>query len=318
MPREGGCRSSRGSSQTCPLSCGCPGRVRYPELTDELYGVPGRWAILECSGCGVWYLSPRPAIEELPGFYVNYHTHSRAVVGNVGRESWSRYFKQLCRRVYFGAIPGARDFEERFLGAVKPGRLCDVACGNGSWLARMKARGWQVVGVDVDAQAASVACETYGVPVYVGAFEKASMPENSFDAITICHGIEHVADPVETLRSCFRLLRPGGLLSVITPNTRSLGSRWFRARWRGLEPPRHLVLFSPRLLRSVLQREGFSILRLETTARTACQIYCASVLKGRTRRLGALLFLIAELALNSITPCWGEEIGVLASKPALG
>lgn len=81
--------------------------------------------------------------------------------------------------------------------------------------------------------------------------------ESRFDVITLNHVIEHVSDPIELLRSCYRLLKLGGQLWLQTPNIDSLGSRRYGRHWRGLEPPRHLVLFDPVSLRSALHQAGF-------------------------------------------------------------
>jgi len=75
--------------------------------------------------------------------------------------------------------------------------------------------------------------------------------------ITLSHVIEHVHDPLKLLRQCFELLAPGGRLWLQTPNLRSLGHAVFGPAWRGLEPPRHLVLFDRATLMAALAGAGF-------------------------------------------------------------
>ena len=136
-------------------------------------------------------------------------------------------------------------------------RLLDVGCGNGFFLSTAQACGWDAVGVDPDPQAV-INGVNRGVEVRCGGIEQFDSKEQVFDAITLSHVIEHVHDPVATLKSCWRLLKPGGCLWLETPNIDSYGRRRYGGSWRGLEPPRHLVLFTWRSLVSSLSRAGFS------------------------------------------------------------
>jgi 2-polyprenyl-3-methyl-5-hydroxy-6-metoxy-1,4-benzoquinol methylase len=81
--------------------------------------------------------------------------------------------------------------------------------------------------------------------------------EAFFDAITLSHVIEHVHDPVDTLIRCHRMLKPGGYLWLETPNADSVGYELYGRYWRGLEPPRHLVIFNSAALEMTLARAGF-------------------------------------------------------------
>jgi len=78
-----------------------------------------------------------------------------------------------------------------------------------------------------------------------------------FSFITMSHVIEHLHEPIKTLEDCFRLLQPGGTLWIETPSIKALGYSYFHDKWRGLEAPRHLVLFSPDALKFALQKAGF-------------------------------------------------------------
>lgn len=134
--------------------------------------------------------------------------------------------------------------------------MLDVGCGNGDLLARMRRRGLSVEGVDVDGAALEQARRKHGLTVHLGRLEDIRFPDDSFDIVTMNHVIEHVHDPVLLLQECLRILKPGGRLSVATPNLDGLGHRRFGRNWRGLEPPRHLHLFTRKSLGECAAKAG--------------------------------------------------------------
>lgn len=191
----------------------------------------------------------------------------------------------------------------------------------------MRELGWEVIGVEPDGQAVKVAQERFGLSVHEGTLEEVGFPDDNFDAITMNHVIEHVWDPIDTLRECRRVLKPGGKLVVITPNIESLGHRLFREAYLHLDPPRHLYLFSPRTLRICAEQAGLRVLQLRTTARSARWMWAASRLIRRNGmlpggsptkinwrlRLEGLAFQVVEHWLRFVKEM-GEEIVMVASK----
>lgn len=135
-------------------------------------------------------------------------------------------------------------------------RLLDLGCGNGMYLQQMRAAGWQVEGIDPDPNAVKAA-RTAGLTVHQGNIEDCALPKASFDAVTLHHVIEHVHNPYTTLTHCLRLLKPGGSIWIATPNLDAQGHQVFDSNWIGLDPPRHLILFTPDSLRSLLDMVGF-------------------------------------------------------------
>jgi len=202
-------------------------------------------------------------------------------------------------------------------------RLLDLGCGDGRFLALMRDAGWDVTGIDPDPTAARRAQENFGIPVIVGSLEDAGFPNESFDAVTLSHVIEHVHDPVALLSECRRVLKPEGRAVIVTPNIRSLGHRKFGGVWRGLEPPRHLYLFSSETLRICCDRAGLRVQTLRTSARVAGLIWqeselirrnkeWSSVDRGLWHRLRGMFFNLYEDALCRVVEEVGEEIVVMA------
>jgi SAM-dependent methyltransferase len=143
----------------------------------------------------------------------------------------------------------------------KPGRILDVGCGVGHFLNGMKRRGWQVFGTEVSEEAAAYARERFDLEVFVGPLEQAEFPAACFDAVTLWHVLEHLHDPLATLREINRLLKNDGLLVFAIPNWDSVDARLFGEFWVGLDMPRHLYTFPHPALEKLLAKTGFKIVK---------------------------------------------------------
>ncbi len=312
----------------CPI-CADQGSILYENMHDRIYDVPGIWTILRCASCGCLWLSPRPHPTEVPKLYGEYYTHVGTRDNSSGQAQYPRIWSRISDYLLIGRSAERQAHAARLICPPHTGRLLDVGCGNGSYLAQMRERGWSVFGSEVDPRAAQVAREIFALDVAVGLFEATEFPANYFDVITLNHVIEHCADPQRTLRRCFDLLKPGGRLSLITPNTKSLGHRMFGSAWYHLDPPRHLVLFSPDLLIRVVERCGFRTVAVSTSSLTANSSFGASEwirvggkvadpdwsriqkLWGRARRATCVL---SEHYGNLVFRHLGEDLAVLAVK----
>jgi len=162
--------------------------------------------------------------------------------------------------------------------------------------------------------------------VVTGGIEEGGFADDLFDAVSVFHVIEHVHDPAALLRKCARVLRPGGLLVITTPNLHSLGHRWFRENWRGLEPPRHLHIFSSLALMELVTRAGLVARNPRTTARMTRGIWWHSQEikhqnRGNVRSPGSsdyaagFFFTAVEDIGRFFSPFIAEETVLMASKP---
>jgi SAM-dependent methyltransferase len=149
-------------------------------------------------------------------------------------------------------------------------------------------------------------------------------PPNVYDAVVMAHVIEHVPDPTALVAEAHRVLQPGGRLVSVTPNARSAGHRAFGRAWRGLEPPRHLHVFTPESLRTVAVRGGFPEPGLRSSARIAAYLSAQSRKfaqggsgpdDGPTEAVDRA-FQKAERRALSTDPWAGEELILIARKGA--
>ena len=237
-----------------------------------------------CEQCASCYLDPRPNRATIHLAYGRYFTHAQVddspadtkiAAARRLRRSWAngyrnwRYGTTLQPASSLGVaaafiLPWRRrilDADMRHIPRHRTaGRLLDVGAGNGAYLRRASSAGWNVVGVEPDGAAVEAACRS-GLNVRQGGIECLSDAPESFDVITMNHVIEHVHDPLTVLTHAFALLKSDGVLHIETPNIDSYGHRRFGRHWRGLEPPRHLVLFSWDSLEMLLLKVGFKHLK---------------------------------------------------------
>jgi SAM-dependent methyltransferase len=256
----------------------------YTDLSDHFFGASGRWNFRQCinPACGLWWLDPRPIPEDLAKAYETYCTHS----DELSSPTLRRRLERVTLRTMLALIGIDREREQSrslHLDHTPPGRLLEVGCGAGARLARLRDRGWDVVGQEVDSRAAEVARKTYGLTVVVAPLESAGFPEASFDAVASNHVLEHVIDPIELLSQSYRLLRPGGNLIIVTPNVDSFLHHHFGVCWRALDPPRHLHLFSPKTLTQAAERAGFRDVQCRTSAANAFSVATGSLFLKRNQ-----------------------------------
>lgn len=141
--------------------------------------------------------------------------------------------------------------------------LLDVGCAEGHFLHLARKAGFQVTGLDFNPDGLEIARRVFGISsVYQYSVEELGgrFPGRLFDAITIFEVLEHTADPLHTIVSVNRLLKPGGQLFVSVPGAR----RWPRLFHPEVDtPPHHLTLWTEEALRRLLERAGFRVHAIE-------------------------------------------------------
>lgn len=255
----------------CPVCENSERTLLFDNLTDvNQRCAPGRWALWRCHGCGCGYLDPRPTAQSIVCAYANYPTHEVVEDSDLERRG-PRRLAASTRNSYLNRKYGARryptnswawtllyllppplrwewDYLMRHIPRPSPygGRLLDVGCGNGDFMALAKRSGWNPLGLDFDPGACQTATER-GLEARCGGLDLLDK-EETFDYITLGHVIEHVHDAVAMLREIWKHLSPGGTLWFATPNLSGPGFSRFGAAWASLETPRHLHLFDKKSL----------------------------------------------------------------------
>lgn len=297
----------------------------FRDLSDKLFGAPGSWNLRRCGSrsCGLVWLDPQPNRSEWPKLYARYYTHEEASPESEHaglQASLGRFLTRLsplsrARNALYGM----------YLDSVPPGRLLELGCGNGNRLSRFRALGWRVEGQEVDEQAARQAREQLDVPVHLGELATLCLPDETYDAVVMNHVIEHVPNPLDILAECQRILKPSGRIVVVTPNAKSMGAWLWGKSWRGLEPPRHMMIHTRESLKAIAERSGFSSATAWSTAVNGGGIFLGSLVTHYAPapvpaiallagKVCSLAFGPLELALNAISGRFGEECVLVARK----
>ena len=229
----------RQETVACPC-CGC-GRSR-PFLACDGFG------FVRCQDCAVVYQNPRPVFEDLRRRY---------------GEDYFSY--ELANEInFFGLMRlGLSDIRFDQVETLVPRTFLDIGCATGMLIESMQKEGWDVRGVDVCRESAEYGKAHRGVDIFPGTLEEAHFPDNSFGAVHFSHLIEHVPDPPGFLAEVRRILSPGGAALITTPNIDGFQARLFGKGWRSAIAD-HLVLFSKKTLKNLLQRSGFDVRRSVT------------------------------------------------------
>jgi len=221
---------------------------------DYFMHLPGTFQLVRCAACGLLYQNPRPPLSEIGRYYPDhYGSYGSAQAGlrtRSGLMGWiiRRGQNKRCRLLDRTVLPVAG----------QPRRLLDVGCASGLFLEAMQHYpGWQVEGVELNETAARTTAARLGVPVFAGPLEHARYPGASFDAVTLWDVLEHLHDPLASLRELRRITRPGGVIFVRVPNAASYVARLCGRYWSGYDLPRHMTLLTPATLRRALVQAGF-------------------------------------------------------------
>ena len=268
----------------CPVCGHTERRLMDDALEDRVFRVaPGHWTLWRCESCGCAYLDPRPTRESIGRAYAPRPIASppaEPTYSDLRHRVRNGYLNSRYGYAFEPASAGAglllwlfpkrrwnADLVVRHLRRERQApKLLDVGFGRGDFLLTMRENGWDVHGIEPDPDSVASA-RANGIPAEQRTLDDPRYEPESFDAITLSHVIEHLHDPVASLEACHRLLKPRGVLWAATPNIDSPGRRHFGRDWFGLDPPRHVVIFTRYGLDLAVRRAGFESASFRRTYR---------------------------------------------------
>lgn len=260
------------------------------------------FVVRSCRRCSCRYLACFPSDEELEKLYQNHYFESADSLaqGYSARQDERAQRKTDLRRA-------------RMVRRVTPskGRVLEVGSGRGSFGATI-ARDFEYVGIDLSSDAVREA-RASGLEVYRSGVESFVNLGAAFDTVASFHVFEHLPDPHDALAKIKELLKPGGSLVLVTPDTESLLCLVSGDRWVSYKFPEHLILYSRSALVELLEHSGFEITSIGSDFE-----YCDhSFLLSRLEHLSPVLAVAARIVLKFLPdpiPVTSGSIRVVARR----
>jgi SAM-dependent methyltransferase len=276
-------------SVNCNL-CGAQG--------NRLITIQNNYRMVKCDYCGLVYLNPRPSLATLIKLYNDYHQRD-----GKDEHSWAKLMEKNFRQ--------ASDLLNRLFP--DKGNVLDIGCGYGHFIRIMKDSGWSVTGIEPSSRTSGYALSK-GLTVYETTIDDAILSKDFFEAVTAFYVFEHLLDPLAALEKVFTLLKPGGVLVLRLPHTTPLVNllSLFNIKNNLYDLPFHLYDFSPRTISLLLEKAGFSLIRVTPGCPTLPARLPERLISQASGVLSSFLFSISRGAL--LMP--GTSKTIIAIKPA--
>ena len=233
----------------CPV-CGS-GDIKNVLLAKDYTCSNENFVIAECTACTLRFTQDVPEAASIGQYYKseNYISHT-----NTSRGLINRLYQSVRKRT----LKNKRRLIEKQTG-INKGCVLDVGCGTGAFVNEMKKSGWQVTGLEPDADARSVCKQVYDIELR-SIEQLFELAPSSFDAITMWHVLEHVHDLHGYLAQLKSLLKQNGKLFIAVPNYTSMDAVIYKEHWAAYDVPRHLYHFSPASMLLLMEKYGLKVL----------------------------------------------------------
>lgn len=239
------------------------------------------FSIAACSDCSFLFTQDVPDEKFIVPYYKSdgYISHTNTARG---------FINSLYQKVRKRTIRQKRKLICK-MTRLQKGSLLDIGSGTGAFVQEMETHGWNVRGLEPDADARKLAAELFRLQLE-DVNSLYTLPESGFDAITLWHVLEHVHDLEGYMIQLKKLLKPGGKLFIAVPNYTSTDAAVYGSYWAAFDVPRHLYHFSPHSMEVLLKKHG---LLLETCKPMWYDSFYVSMLSskyknGKTNLAGAV------------------------------
>jgi len=245
------------------INCNLCDSKEYRVLRDNL---KGKFIAVKCKNCGLEYINPIPfsVKEEAEDFY-NELEYNLSFFNSL--EKWEKLtLEEFSRQVNILKKIGLnkeKGIKRKFL---------DIGCGIGLYVKASQELGWEAVGLELDKKSTEYAINKWRLDIRRSLLEKANFKSETFDYIKVRYVFEHLPYPGRFLDQVSKILKKGGFIQIDVPNQNGLINRlkmFFGLKktneWGCLDPPFHLHAYTPKILKSFLEKSGLKIEYIKTT-----------------------------------------------------
>ena len=219
---------------------------------DFLFYTPER--IVRCRRCGLMYNNPRLDFESLQKVYSKDYFVVEDDNPGIDYKAYANYIAE--EPLIIRSMHRRLEKVESLINGKD--HLLDVGCATGFSLIAAQQRGWKAAGIELSSFCVDYA-HARGLNVYCGTIKDFPGEQESFSAITMWDYLEHSTDPVGDLKTCYGLLKKGGVIVLSTPNVDSWSFYLFKKNWIGFKNIDHLYYYSRKTLASVAGMAGLSM-----------------------------------------------------------
>lgn len=213
--------------------------------------------VVECQGCGLLYISPRPSQQEIGKFYPETYSWKETVENDSLFVRWVRRLEKGYRyHLLKDEVSKAIKYTQ-----INLGKVLDIGCGTGDRLDVFRRRGFETYGVETSASA-DYGQDHLKLNIVRGDLFSAHFPDNHFDVVTLYNVLEHTHNPLEVCKEIYRILKKDGFLVIQIPNKNSIQCKLFKKRWAAFDVPRDLYYFGIGTLDLLFRKSGFKTMRI--------------------------------------------------------
>src|SRR6202050_2788486 len=238
--------SSTAVARPCPL-CGAMDRKVLTRRDP--------WEIVECARCSMVFIGSELAYDVQARDHDWMDEHAKAASERKQKQPIFVLLSRLLRPLR----PNTNGrMVSQTLRWIREGKLVDFGCGDGGFLV-LASKYFDVTGIELSRRGAEISRQRISPEkILEGPVTElaSNLPENSFDVVTQFGYIEHEWQPIAGLRAAHRVLKPGGITVIKTPNYASWNRTIRGMDWCGYHIPAHCNYFTPRTLSELFRRVG--------------------------------------------------------------
>ena len=223
-------------------------------------GSKSGYDLLPCPECKTVTVNPFPTVEQLIAFYQSYQ-------GSTDYQSKKdKKIRRAKRRI------------QRMIPLAPGKKFLDVGCNYGFTIAAALGLGLDAHGIDVDRTAVAASQDMFGKEHYTAiSVEDYAAQGHKADMVYTSEVIEHVPVPDSFVKAISQILNKGGILYLTTPDGGHFRLPKDFTKWEAVMPPEHIIYFTRKGIRHLLEKHGFKIRKFAFTLKPGMQVWAEKI-----------------------------------------
>lgn len=218
------------------IQCGKPSLIKLSNFSNV--------GLVKCEKCHFVFSEKIPSKKELIEYYSNEYERTN-------------FLSPVTEKRY-------NELLNKFEPYRKNNRILDIGAGCGFFLKIAHQRGWEIYGTEID-ESAVEKCEETQLKMSFGEIQDIRFPEDFFDVIVHIEVIEHVNNPNQYIQEISKILRPGGITYLSTPNFNAIHRYRLKEKYDVISYPNHLCYYTAKTLKQAFKAHGLEPIRIKTT-----------------------------------------------------